>query len=496
MKMKFLLLILLGGVGIVCGATGGAANEVEVANEVLNTETSYLDARSSLEKFKNALKGLEGTDLMEEEENLQTLLDGLNTAPAGSPHRENLILQIKGKQKKIKRLSKEIERRETVFLEAAKKQVELRYRAHHAKLDAAAADRIKELEAAKTGEAAKQHAIASRYTLIKMNQDSAASRERMLKYTVPAVGLGAAGLMTLAFIFKKLSVPRPKIIERGDTSKLSWYERTILKLKVPASRIDSIILSPMKRKMVIDKFASIGQAIKKGLPLSNMLFYGRPGTGKTMAAEAFARRLYEQGLAHYVIIRGGAFKRLNSAGAAQAELANVLRWARTSKIPVILIFDEAESLFLDRSSLIATETSKDLVTTLLSFFPKAVDTQMMFIMCTNRKDDLDPAIISRIDRSLRQEFEAPGEAELIKMLDIYFKEHIVGNGFKIDTALTADKQSIVKMLDGYVGRDIDALMVQALYGVLAQNKKSLDKQTLLEAIKATPPLDVPIEVAA
>jgi len=487
MKMKFLLLMLLGSVGMAWGTD----KEHRAAEEVMG----HLNSQSHLHRHTTStmmeqLAPLNG-DLDDLEKVADELAEALRSASSDAEIASiNASLNIN--KAKIKQRRKEKESREAMILEAARQHAALHYRALGSKLDAGAGERVQALEVAKI----REHALASKDTLIQINQDTNESRERMLKYTVPAVGLGAAGLMTLAFIFKKLSVPRPKIIERGDTSMLSWYERNILKLKVPASRIDSVVLAPMKRKMVIDKFASIGQAIKKHLPLSNMLFYGRPGTGKTMAAEAFARRLYEQGLAHYVIIRGGAFKRLNSAGAAQAELANVLRWARTSKLPVILIFDEAESLFLDRSSSIATETSKDLVTTLLSFFPKAVDAQMMFIMCTNRKDDLDPAIISRIERSLRQEFDAPGEAELAKMLDIYFKEHIIGNGFKVDAALTSDKPNIVKMLDGYVGRDIDALMVQALYGVLAQNKKLLDKPTLLEAIKATPPLDVPIEVAA
>jgi len=319
------------------------------------------------------------------------------------------------------------------------------------------------------------------------HRESLAMGLTKLKYAVPAVTIGAASLMSIYFILKKLSIERPKIIELKDTSLLSWFERVIKKVKVPASNLSSVILSPEKKRQVLDKFNGITQAIKKKLPLSNMLFYGTPGTGKTMTALAFARKKFEEGLAHHVVIRGAAFKRLGSAGAAQNELARVLRWAATSLLPIILIFDEAESMFIDRSSAAANEMTNDLVTTLLSFFEKAANPNMMFIMSTNYKNWIDKAILNRIDRSNQIEFIQPSASELSPLLDLYIKEHIIANGFKVDPSVQSAKTTLVEMLNGRVGREIDSLLIQTLYSLLSNNKKSLDAHTLIEVIQNTPP---------
>jgi len=296
--------------------------------------------------------------------------------------------------------------------------------------------------------------------------------------------LGTGGIMLAIityFAARHYYQPRPTVIERTDTSMLSAFER-LRGFKVPASNLQDVILEPELAERVLGKFAGLTIAIRQHMPLSNMVFYGRPGTGKTMAAQAFARKLYEQRLAHHVIIRGPALKRLGTASKAQAALADILRWASKSKLPVILIFDEAETMFAERSSEYANEMTNDLTTTMLSFFERAINPNMMFILSTNYPNRIDKALLNRVDPSNWIHFTVPGEKELAALLEIYLREHILQNKFTVHTDIVNQKWAIAQRLEGLVGRQIDSLVAQTIYAMLAQGKTELDLQTLDTAI--------------
>jgi|GEM_PF-3158023 len=299
----------------------------------------------------------------------------------------------------------------------------------------------------------------------------------MIALTAAAIPLTALGVLGVRQLFKS----QPAIIEKGDTSILSLGDK-IRNVKVPTASYNQLVLPPELHTLLFEKFLGIASAIQKGLPLSNMLFYGEAGVGKTMTAQIFARDLYHKKLANHIIVRGPAFKRLGSAAKAQKALADALRWGRKSKLPTIYIFDEADAMFLDRSSPDATEMTTDLVSTMLSFFARAVDTKAMFILCTNYPDRLDKALLNRIDPSNRVHFLPPGHAELGKLFDVYLDEHLTKNKIGISEEVQHNKEALTRKLKGLVGRHIDSLAVQALYSVLARQTKELDLKTIEEII--------------
>ncbi len=318
----------------------------------------------------------------------------------------------------------------------------------------------------------------------RLERQHKADLEEGTKRQRQALLLGTGGVMLTIltyFAARHYYQPRPTIIERTDTSMLSPFEKW-RGFKVPTSNLQNVILEPRLAEKVLGKFTGLTLALKQHMPLSNMLFYGPAGTGKTMAAQAFARKLYEDKLANHVIVRGPALKRLGSASKAQAALADTLRWASKSKVPVILVFDEAETMFADRGSQYANEMTNDLTTTMLSFFERAINTNMMFILSTNYPDRIDKALLNRIDPSNRIRFSVPGEEQLRALLDVYLKQHILDNSFTLHTDIINEKTMLGQKLEGLVGRQVDSLVAQTIYSMLAQGKKELDLQTLENAI--------------
>jgi len=301
-------------------------------------------------------------------------------------------------------------------------------------------------------------------------------RTKQLNKLVWGVPLGIIASLATYFLLKHLLVHRPTIIEKDDTS---------IGNTPPLPHFDRLILSPAREKQLMNVFNGISRAVKKKLPLSNMLFWGPPGTGKTMAAQAYVRKLSREGLIDHVIVRGSAFKRLDSAGKAQHALAHIIRWAKKgSKRPLAIVFDEAEAMFVDRDAPEANEMTRDLTTTMLSFFEKAADPKKFFIISTNYPQKIDRALRNRIDKNNWIHFEKPGAAELERLLHVYIALHILNNKIAVSPELDAALPAIAQRLamQGLVGREVDSLLVQVLYRVLNGEAQELNPAIFDEVV--------------
>ena len=330
-------------------------------------------------------------------------------------------------------------------------------------------------------------ANANQSRLTALGMASLVEGTRRLKYGL--VGLTASSLLIMGAYFglRHYYKLRPTIIERDDTSIRTMWEK-LLKVKIPASSLSSLILDESLENLVKTKFIGIENAIKQGLPLSNMMFYGPAGTGKTMAAQEFARYLSELGLAEHVIIRGPAFKRLDSGNKAVEMLANILRWAKSSskkgKKPVVLVFDEAETLFADREQPeFATKLTSDLVTTMTSFLGSAISTDVMFILSTNFPNRIDKALRNRIAKVNRVRFTLPGQKQREELLQLYLGQNFTDQGFTIAPAVLKNIKTYAANMEHLVGRDIQALTAQPLYTLVSQGKTELTPELLQEAIQ-------------
>jgi|GEM_PF-622025 len=170
-------------------------------------------------------------------------------------------------------------------------------------------------------------------------------------------------------------------------------------LYLPTVRLDQVVLPPVQKKLIVDTVENFNtfQSARRNLGFDDllsygkgmvMLFFGQPGTGKTMMANALARHVGKKVLLINFPSLGGQ---------VADEVARLI--FREAKIQdALLFFDECESLFEKRESgkpdtgLLLTEMERH---------------DGLVIMATNRPFDLDEAMHRRI--TLAVEFLSPDQ---------------------------------------------------------------------------------------
>ncbi len=120
----------------------------------------------------------------------------------------------------------------------------------------------------------------------------------------------------------------------------------------------------------------------------------------------------------FAVISGPSFDQFEPAEAIQ-QIKDLFKWANTSRHGVLLFVDEADSFLEDRSTL-----NKERVRVLNEWINQT-GTESRKFMCvyeTNRPDVIDPAVESRIVRSI--EFPAPSKDQIEQMLRQYIDLYI------------------------------------------------------------------------
>ncbi len=107
----------------------------------------------------------------------------------------------------------------------------------------------------------------------------------------------------------------------------------------------------------------------------------------------------------------------------------------------------------------------------------------MFILSTNHKDRLDPAILNRVDISNQVTFAAPGEVELERLFKHYLDLHITKNNFGVDPSVRDNMPKLLAMLKGLVGRQVSSALAQSIYKLLTTRRTTLDFATLQEVLR-------------
>jgi MoxR-like ATPase len=215
---------------------------------------------------------------------------------------------------------------------------------------------------------------------------------------------------------------------------------------------------PVYNPEITEKIEEVTQSVanirKHGGYFQNVLFYGPGGTGKTMVSEYIARN---SGMS-YIKMSGGDLAQYIKRGEHVTELNKLmdklnLSWRPWSTRPWILFIDEAESLCRDRSKITSTELFE-----LQNAFLNRTGTQsnrFMIILSTNRMEDLDEAVLSRMDYKIY--IGPPAEAERIAILNTYIPQFFSKKEIA-DFFSPAQVAQLAKKTDGLTGRALFKLL--------------------------------------
>jgi len=203
------------------------------------------------------------------------------------------------------------------------------------------------------------------------------------------------------------------------------------------------------------------------------LLYGPPGTGKTLIAKAVAQSLAERadGVDHSYFLNIKGPELLNKyVGETERHIRTIFSRARemaSDGYPVVIFFDEMESLFRTRGS----GTSSDVETTIVPQLLAEIDgvealQNVIVIGASNREDMLDPAILrpGRLDVKIR--VDRPDAAGAQEIFGIYLTREVPIHPQEIaahGTTEAAIDHMITESVEALYARNADNAFVEVTY---------------------------------
>jgi len=157
--------------------------------------------------------------------------------------------------------------------------------------------------------------------------------------------------------------------------------------------LEGVVLPSALKERVTQLAISTRNAKRNQVPYRHLLLYGPPGTGKTMVAQ----RLAAASGMDYALMSGGDVGPLGKD--AVTELHALFRWAAGSKAGLLLFIDEAEAFLGSRSRSAMSEELRNALNALL-YQTGTQSYSFMMVLATNRAEDLDSAVLDRMDESL------------------------------------------------------------------------------------------------
>lgn len=167
-----------------------------------------------------------------------------------------------------------------------------------------------------------------------------------------------------------------------------------------------------------------------------ILLYGPPGCGKTLIAKAVANSLakkvaqrmgHEEGRSYFLNIKGPEL--LNKyVGETERHIRLVFQRARekaSQGTPVIVFFDEMDSLFRTRGSGVSSDVENTIVPQLLSEIDGVESLENVIVIgASNREDMIDPAILRPGRLDVKIKIERPDAESARDILTKYLTEDL------------------------------------------------------------------------
>ncbi|HEX9773964.1 MAG TPA: proteasome ATPase, partial [Actinomycetota bacterium] len=253
-------------------------------------------------------------------------------------------------------------------------------------------------------------------------------------------------------------------------------------------------------------------------PPKGVLLYGPPGCGKTLIAKAVANSLAKSiaektgnvsAKSYFLNIKGPEL--LNKyVGETERQIRQIFQRAKEKSdegFPVIVFFDEMDSLFRTRGSGVSSDVENTIVPQLLSEID-GVETlsNVIVIGASNREDMIDPAILrpGRLDVKIKIERPDPeGAREILRIyldddlpLDRGEVEAAGGSGKLVERMIEATVEGMYAEADAnkflevtYANGDKEVLYFKdfnsgaMIENIVARAKKDAIKRFLAEGVK-------------
>ena len=262
-------------------------------------------------------------------------------------------------------------------------------------------------------------------------------------------------------------VLRGRRLRSGDRVRIDPRNHVVLEV-LPPAEVDDLLLTEVPDVSysdiggLDDQIDMIADAVElpylhhdlfaeHQLPApKGILLYGPPGCGKTLIAKAVANSLArkvadaigeDKGHSYFINIKGPEL--LNKyVGETERRIRTIFQRAREKSEegwPVIVFFDEMDSMFRTRGSGVSSDMESTIVPQLLAEID-GVDglRNVIVIGATNREDLIDPAILrpGRLDVKIR--IERPDERAAAQIMARYLTADLpIADGENVADMITA-----------------------------------------------------------
>ena len=203
----------------------------------------------------------------------------------------------------------------------------------------------------------------------------------------------------------------------------------------------------------------------------NILFYGLPGTGKTMLVKALANELeVPLHLIKATSLIG------DHVGDGASKIHELFKKA-SENAPSIIFIDEIDAIALHRSYQALRGDVSEIVNSLLTEMDGISENKyVVTIGATNSPSSLDYAVRSRFEEEI--EFSLPNEEERLIIIENNLKT------MPLDYELDLNK--IVKITKGMSGRDIkEKILKTSLHNAIANDSDEITMQNIEYSIQAS-----------
>ncbi|HEY3428074.1 MAG TPA: proteasome ATPase [Acidimicrobiia bacterium] len=206
-----------------------------------------------------------------------------------------------------------------------------------------------------------------------------------------------------------------------------------------------------------DLFAVYGLVAPKGV-----LLYGPPGCGKTLIAKAVANSLAKavaertgqpNARSYFLNIKGPEL--LNKwVGETERQIRLIFSRAKEKSdegVPVIVFFDEMDSLFRTRGSGISSDVESTIVPQLLSELDGVESLKNVIVIgASNREDLIDPAILRPGRLDVKIKISRPDPAAAREIFGIYLTPEVPLDGDELAAAEGDVDRMLSEMIDSTV----------------------------------------------